>query len=67
MASDFESAFRQLLKSVVQEVASELLIERGSHNRPSVPNPKQADESVIFFVREKLRSDFKFQRDIFKS
>jgi excisionase family DNA binding protein len=47
MASDFESAFRQLLKSVVQEVASELLIERRSHNRPSVPNPKQADESVI--------------------
>lgn len=46
MASEFESAFRQLLKSVVQEVVRELSIERGLHDRPSVPSPKQADESI---------------------
>lgn len=47
MASDFEVAFRHLLKSVVQEVARELLLERGSHHQPSAPKSKQDDESIL--------------------
>ncbi len=47
MASDFESTFRQLLRTVAQEVAREFLTERGSHNPPSASKPKQADESIL--------------------
>jgi excisionase family DNA binding protein len=47
MASDFEIAFRHLLKSVVQEVARELLLERDSQHQPSAAKTKQDDESIL--------------------
>ena len=55
MTHEFESAFRQLLKTVIQEVAFELLKDRRILDRPISHQPVQSDDCCLLRSREAAR------------
>ena len=52
MAGEFERAFRQMLKSVVREVADELIHERRFSHRPSPPQESAFEDRFLLRARE---------------
>ena len=52
MRGEFESAFRQMLKSVVREVADEVLHERRFSDKPSRPQNPEHEDRFLLRARE---------------